>query len=102
MKRLEIVWSEPAERSLDDLLGYIAVANLDAAKALLDRTLAAVEQLAVFPEFGRSLPELGRPYRELVSARPFRIIYRIGKREVLIIGVMRAEQLFDPGRFLDP
>jgi plasmid stabilization system protein ParE len=101
VKRHSIVWSEPAERDLDDLLGYIALANLDAAKELFGRVLAAVEHLAVYPELGRSIPDLGRPYRELVAVRPFRIIYRIEKRELRIIGVMRAEQLFDPGRFLD-
>lgn len=100
VKKLGILWSEPAERDLDDLIGYIALDDPGAAKELLHHVLAAVEHLASFPDLGRPTEDLGRPYRELVSVRPFRIIYRADRKEVRIVGVMRAEQLFDPGRFL--
>jgi plasmid stabilization system protein ParE len=102
VKRLKVAWSEPAERDLDGLLGYIALDNPAAARGLLNRVMAAIEHLAAFPDSGRPIADLGRPYRERVSIRPFRIIYRIEKKELRIVGVMRGEQLFDPERFLEP
>jgi toxin ParE1/3/4 len=100
VKPFKVRWSEPAERDFDALLSYIALDNPDAAGKLLTKTLAAIELAAKFPEMARIIPDLGRPYRELLSVRPFRIIYRIAAKELWVIGVMRAEQLFAPELYL--
>lgn len=100
LEPLNIRWSDPAERDLDALLSYIAFENPEAARHLFARVMEAVEHAAAFPEMARFIPELGQTYRELLSVRPFRVIYRIAGKELWIIGVMRMEQDFEPMRFL--
>jgi plasmid stabilization system protein ParE len=63
--------------------------------------MKAVEHAARFPELARFIPELGHTYRELLSVRPFRIIYRTVGRELRVIGVMRMEPDFEPERFTE-
>ena len=97
---LGIRWADPAERDLDALLSYIAFENPDAARRLFSRVMEAVEHAARFPELARFIPELGQTYQELLSVRPFRIIYRTVGRELRVIAVMRMEQDFEPERFV--
>ena len=100
VRPLPIRWAEPAERDLDALLAFIAFENPDAARHLFAKVMEAVEQAVAFPELARFIPEAGQTYRELLSVRPFRVIYRIAGKELRVIGVMRMEQDFDPARFL--
>lgn len=101
LRPLRIRWADPAERDLDALLSYIAFENPDAARRLFVKVMEAVEQAAAFPEMARFIPELGRTYRELMTVRPFRVVYRIAGEDLRILGVMRMEQDFEPGRFLE-
>ena len=101
LKTLAIRWAEPAEIDFDALLSYIAFENPDAANKLFVKVMEAIEHAASFPEMARHIPELGHTYRELVSVRPFRIIYRIVQKELWVIGVMRMEQDFAPERFVE-
>lgn len=100
LKPLSIRWADPAERDLDALLSYIAFENPEAARNLYARVMEAIEHAAAFPEMARFIPELGQTYRELLSVRPFRVIYRIAGKELWVIGVMRMEQDFEPNRFV--
>ena len=73
---VEIVWTEPAPGDLDAIADYIAVENLDAARALVQRVFAHVGQLRRFPASGSRPPELsGRRYRQIIEPR-CRIFYR--------------------------
>lgn len=101
MKPLAIRWAAPAESDLDALLSFIAFENPDAARQLFTRVMEAIEPAAAFPEMARYIPELGQTYRELVSVRPFRVVYRISGKDLWVIGVMRMEQDFAPERFLE-
>lgn len=101
MKPLAIRWAAPAESDLDALLSFIAFENPDASRQLFTRVMEAIEPAAAFPEMARYIPELGQTYRELVSVRPFRVVYRISGKDLWVIGVMRMEQDFAPERFLE-
>ena len=102
VRPLAIRWADPAETSLDAMLSFIAIEDVEAARRLYKRVMEAVAEAARFPERSRAIPELGRTYRELLSVKPFRVIYRIEGKELRIIGVMRMEQDFRPLSFLDP
>ena len=97
---LAILWSQSAEQDLDNILAYIGFEYMQAAQALFSKLMEAIEHAASFPEMAKYIPELGTTYRELLSVRPFRVIYRLRGDELLIIGVMRMEQDFDAGRFV--
>ncbi|MDC2887668.1 type II toxin-antitoxin system RelE/ParE family toxin [Psychrosphaera algicola] len=97
----EIVWTQSALNKLDEIAEYIAVANLIAAKKLVQTVFSKIERLEVLevhPESGKvplEIPTLN--YRELVI-KPCRVFYKIDGNKVFILHVMRQEQ--DLRRFL--
>lgn len=94
----EIVWTEPALSDLDAIADFIAVEDPGAAARLVERVFRHVEQLEAHPKSGSRPPELkGSRYRQIVEP-PCRVFYRYDGESVLIIHVMRSEQLLKPGR----
>ena len=88
----EVVWTEPALSDLDGIADYVAIDNPPAARALVQRVFTRIEQLGRFPNSGSAPPELrGGRYRQLVEP-PCRIFYRVNRKTVFILHVMRAEQ----------
>jgi plasmid stabilization system protein ParE len=100
MKALRILWAASAEAEFDRLLSYIQAEHPPAARKLWAKVMEAIELASLHPELGPYLPELGRSYRELLSVRPFRVVYRIEEGVLRVVAVMRQEQDFDPRRFL--
>lgn len=83
------VWlTADAEQDLRDIYDYIATTDSMAhANLVLDRLATLLQGMAQFPERGahpKELLELGiRDYRQTVAA-PYRVIYRIVGRRVLV------------------
>jgi plasmid stabilization system protein ParE len=102
LKRPSILWAEAAEASLDRILSYIEAENADVAKQLWSRVMGALEQALEFPEMAAQVPDLDRTYREILTVRPFRVVYRMDGKDLQVIAILRREQDFDPGRFLVP
>ena len=89
-----IVWSEPALNDLEAIAEYIALDKPDAARRYVQRVFRQVERLADFPNSGSIPPEIPHlPYRQIIVP-PCRIFYRMDGHTILIVFVMRAEQLF--------
>ncbi|TXL66081.1 type II toxin-antitoxin system RelE/ParE family toxin [Zeimonas arvi] len=85
----EVRFARGAERDLVEIHDYISSFDSPAnASRMLRRLQEATDTLAEFPERGshpRELLELGiREYRQLV-ATPYRIVYRIVDRKVMIL-----------------
>jgi len=88
-----IIWADPAVQDLDAIADYIALDKPQAAQRLVQQVLAAVERLQKFPRMGSLPAELrGLPYRQLIVP-PCRIFYRIEKKVIYIVHVLRGEQL---------
>ena len=100
VKPLAILWTVTAEDGLDRLLGHIETENALAARKLWTRVLAALQHAALHPHLAPHIPEPGTSYRQILTVRPFRIIYRVEGELLRIIAVLRQEQDFDPGRFV--
>lgn len=82
-----VVWADPA---LDDLLQvweYVSDFSPAAAARLISRLRAAGDDLAVYPNRGRSI-DGGR--RELVVVTPYVITYVVVQREVRILSIRHA------------
>jgi len=90
MKRRKVVWAEAARRDLNLIVSYLADRSPQAALATLKRLEASAKALAKLPDRGRVVPELARlhvrEYRELIVP-PYRLIYRVGGRDVLVLAV---------------
>ncbi|MCC6968148.1 MAG: type II toxin-antitoxin system RelE/ParE family toxin [Nitrospira sp.] len=87
-KRYEVLLTQGAERDLESIYDYIAEFDGRAnANDVLDRLMEAVEGLARFPERGsypKELAVLGiKEYRQ-TQFNPYRLIYRVMGRQVVI------------------
>ena len=90
---VKIIWTEPALQDLDAIADYVALDKPIAARKLVQQVFAKVERLQKFPRMGSIPPELrGLPYRQLVIP-PCRVFYRIRRKSIHILHIMRAEQL---------
>jgi toxin ParE1/3/4 len=88
----EVIWTEPALSDLDAIADYIAIDNHSAARDLVKRVFAHVEQLQTNPESGSRPMELKRSrYRQIVEP-PCRVFYRYDGERVYVLYVMRAER----------
>jgi toxin ParE1/3/4 len=88
----EVIWTEPALSDLEAIADYIALDNPAAAKTLVQRVFAHVEQLANHPLSGSKLAEFkGWQYRQIIEP-PCRTIYRHEKGRVHILHVVRGER----------
>ncbi|MFZ0964557.1 MAG: type II toxin-antitoxin system RelE/ParE family toxin [Terriglobia bacterium] len=97
-----ITWADPAIHDLDAIADYIALENPAAARELVQRVIAAVERLRRFPRMGSRPNELvGLPYRQLVVS-PCRIFYRVEKKRIYIVHVLRGEQIVRKELFPTP
>lgn len=90
----EIIWTEPALQSLDEIADYISLDNPNAASKLVKAVFNKVELLENQPQLGRTIPELELSiYREIIVS-PCRIFYQIDDKKLFIIHVQREEQSF--------
>jgi toxin ParE1/3/4 len=94
---MRIRWLRTALRNLDQHADYIAKDDSTAARNAVQRIRAAVDQLADYPNMGRS----GRVplTRELiVGGTPWIIVYRVRADMVEIIRVLHGAQSWPPQR----
>jgi plasmid stabilization system protein ParE len=90
----QIIWTEPALQSLDEIADYISLDNLEAAQNLVKSFFDRVDQLAEHPESRREIPELEDSIFREVIVSPCRIFYHIEVQQLFIVAVMREEQQF--------
>lgn len=88
----QVIWTEPALSDLHDIAEYIALDKVSAATKLVKSVFSSTDNLEKSPKIGRKPPELNKSrYLEIVVG-PCRIFYRIEKKIVYIIYVMRGER----------
>lgn len=95
MTRRKVLWARAARRDLEAIVAYLAQRSPQAALAVLERLEARARSLATLADRGRLVPELDRlrirHYRELVVP-PYRVVYRIRERRVLVLAVVDARR----------
>ena len=91
----QVVWAHVAEIDLKEIVEYISLDRPQAALKTLRKIKDKVSDLCAIPERGRIVPELQSQgvlqYRELVIP-PWRLIYRILDRTVVILSVIDSRQ----------
>jgi len=90
VKRRKVRWAEVAQRDLTSIVSYLGDRSPQAALATLDLIEGRAKTLSSLGDRGRVVPELARlhvrEYRELIIP-PCRLVYRAGRREVLVLAV---------------
>ena len=94
-EKYDITWSNVAENDLKGIVQYIAEDSPSNALKILNRIKNRASSLYSFPERGRIVPELRDQgilqYRELVIS-PWRILYRISEKTVLVLSVLDSRR----------
>lgn len=94
---MEIIWRRVALNDLEEIRRYIADGNPAAGARIRAMIRNAVEQLAVYPNLGRSGRVEGT--RELVIAgTPYIVVYRVLSNRLRILAVIHGSRRW-PQRF---
>ena len=95
IKSYQVLWTHTAQQDLTEIIDYIAQDSVDDALAILHRLETKAALLITLPNRGRVVPELFHTgisqYRELIST-PWRIVYRVENRQVLIMAVLDSRR----------
>ena len=92
MPRRALLWAGPALDDLRELRAYIARDEPAAARRIAEDIRRQVLLLRENPLAGRAVPELEpRGYRELIVP-PYRIVYAVEPRRVLILRVWHGRR----------
>jgi toxin ParE1/3/4 len=94
--RFTVEFAESAANDLLQVLAWYTSQDVpDVGKRLVAEVVERVDQLAMFPDSGKVVPEFDTPWlRELVLP-PFRIVYRREATAVIVVRVWRSERLMD-------
>ena len=93
---MRVHWTNKA---LDHLLAiheYVAQNSEIYANRLVDRLTRRSEQIGLFPESGRMVPEYKREDIREVIERPYRIIYRVKEAQIDVLAVLHSAQQLPP------
>ncbi|MFH2133685.1 MAG: type II toxin-antitoxin system RelE/ParE family toxin [Pseudomonadota bacterium] len=94
-KSYQVLWTHTAQQDLTEIIEYIAQDSVGDALVILQRLETKAALLITLPNRGRVVPELLHTgisqYRELISA-PWRIVYRVDNRQVLIMAVLDSRR----------
>lgn len=91
----QVIWTHVAESDLKDIIEYISLDRPQAALKILKKIKEKAPDLYDLPKRGRIVPELQSQgilqYRELVLP-PWRLIYKILDRTVIVLSVIDSRQ----------
>ena len=99
MAALKVRLTQKAMREFDQILGFIAQENPEAASKLEERIEHSINRMASFPGSGRKIPE--RRERELVVPPLVRVFFRVEGDTLWFLHAMRSEQPFHEEQVLD-
>jgi len=92
-----IGFAQSAEDDLADIMDWYASEQVpEVGRRLVLAIVERVEQLAMFPDSGRIVPEFETPWLRELEMPPFRIVYRRDAALVTVVRVWRSERLMDP------
>ncbi len=95
VKSYQVSWTLTAQQDLTEIIEFIAQDSIGDALSILQKLETKASLLITLPNRGRVVPELLHTgisqYRELISA-PWRIVYRVENRQVLIMAVLDSRR----------
>jgi len=92
---VRVLWSPLAEQQVAESFAYIAAEHPAAAVRWFDRLEDKTGSLATFPDQGRMVPEVQHTAIREVLVRPYRVIYRRGVTEVVVLSVQHDHRELD-------
>lgn len=94
---MKIVWTQESLNKLVEIENYIALDSPNRAIKFTSRIIEKAEAIVKNPEIGRIVPEFYLPDIREIIYKKYRIIYRIGKKNIEILTVFEGHRLIRPG-----
>lgn len=89
-----LIWTRRAIEDVRSIQQFIAQDSPPYAQLVRDQLIAAVEQLPMFPQSGRIVPDVNDPaIREIIQGS-YRIVYRLIHSEIHVLTVHHSARLF--------
>jgi len=89
-----VKWSRPARMDLKQIHDYIAKDSRYYAKKVVQTIVEKTEELMVFPEIGRIVPEIDDPNIRELFVYSYRLIYEITPHRIEILAVIHGRRDF--------
>jgi toxin ParE1/3/4 len=89
-----VKWSRPARMDLKQIHNYIADDSRYYAKKVVQTIVEKTEELMVFPEIGRIVPEIDDPNIRELFVYSYRLIYEITPNGIEILAVIHGRRDF--------
>jgi toxin ParE1/3/4 len=89
-----VKWSRPARMDLKQIHDYIAEDSRYYAKKVVQTIVEKTEELMVFPEIGRIVPEIDDPNIRELFVYSYRLIYEITPNGMEILAVIHGRRDF--------
>ena len=89
-----VKWSRPARMGLKQIHDYIAKDSRYYAKKVVQTIVEKTEELMVFPEIGRIVPEIDDPNIRELFVYSYRLIYEISSDGIEILAVIHGRRNF--------
>ena len=90
---MKIVWTEKAEKQLDQIFQYIASDSTLYAHRTVGQIIEQAENISPHPRKGRKVPEYERDDIREVFHHPYRIIYLLKDNTIEILSVIHGARL---------
>lgn len=88
-----VVWSPRAANDLDSITAYIAADSPIYAGTVVKNIVNQTRILARFPQAGRMVPEYDNENMRELIVYNYRVIYRLGQDEALIVAVIHGKRV---------
>jgi len=93
---VQVIWSDEASRSLEEIHSYIAAERPDAAEATVRGIIRKADLLQSFPELGPPLQGYERRAIRALVYGHYRLIYRLISPDVVeLIGIFHGAMDLD-------
>lgn len=92
---MRVIWSPLAERRAIEAFDVIAKDRPQAAAKWLRELLVRVGTLDRFAKRGRVVPEIGKPTHRQILHHPYRVIYRVDAKQVIVLTIRHSRRDWD-------
>ena len=92
---VKIIWSPQSLADLENIADYIARDSFHYAKLVVEKIIAAVELLSLFPLQGRKVPEAHDDNVREVFYKRYRIIYEMKSDHLEILTIIHSARLLE-------
>ncbi|MFH0775006.1 MAG: type II toxin-antitoxin system RelE/ParE family toxin [bacterium] len=86
----KIIWSDLAKEHLREIDSYISKGDPFYSVVFIDKLIASVERIRLFPKCGRVVPEFGRDDLREIFFHKYRIVYSIKDDMIRILSIVHG------------